>query len=112
MLTLLLHFCIVAGAMLLVSYFMRGIDVDGVGSAFIAALVLGLANLVIKPILMFLTAPINWLTLGLFTFVINGLLLKLVAEFVDGFRVRDWLSAILGSIFISVLSSIMHAILL
>jgi putative membrane protein len=95
---------------------MRGIDVDNFGSAFIAALALGLANLLIKPILSIIVAPINWLTFGIFAFlfaiVINGFLLKLVAEFIDGFRVKDWLSAIIGSIVISFISSVLHTVLL
>ena len=87
MLVWLIHFCIVAVAVILAAYIIPGIKVKSFGTAFIAALVLGLVNLIIKPILMFITAPINWLTFGLFAFVISGLLLKLVAELVDGFEV-------------------------
>lgn len=112
MLTMLLHFCLVAVAMLLVSYVIPGIKVKSFGTAFIAALVLGLANMFIRPILRFLTAPINWLTLGLFSLVISGLILKLVAELVDGFEVKGWLDAILGALLISIASGIMTAILL
>ena len=112
MLTVVLHFIIVAVAMLLVAHFMKGIEVRDFGSALIAALLLGLVNAFIKPMLMFLTAPINWLTLGLFTFIINGVLLKLVAEFIEGLKVKDWISAIIGSILISLVSSIMHRILI
>jgi putative membrane protein len=112
MLVLLIHFCIVAVAMILASYIIPGIKVKSFGTAFIAALVLGLVNLLIKPILSFLTAPINWLTLGLFALVISGLLLKLVAELVDGFEVKGWLDAILGALLISIASGLMQAILL
>lgn len=112
MLTLLIHFCIVAVAMILAAYIIPGIRVKSFGTAFIAAIVLGLVNLLIKPILTFITAPINWLTLGLFAFVISGLLLKLVAELVDGLEVKGWLDAILGALLIGVASSIMKAILL
>ena len=112
MLVWIIHFCIVAVAVILAAYIIPGIKVKSFGTAFIAALVLGLVNLLLKPILMFITAPINWLTLGLFALVISGLLLKLVAELVDGFEVKGWLDAILGALLVSVASSIMHAILL
>ena len=112
MLTIILHFIIVAVAILLVAHFLPGITIRNFGSAFIAALVLGLVNALIGPILKFITAPINWLTFGLFAIVINGILLKIVAEIVDDFEVRDWLSAIIGSILISLASSIMHRILI
>lgn len=112
MLVWIIHFCIVAVAMILVSYIIPGITVKKFGSAFIAAIVLGLANLLIKPILMFIAAPINWLTFGLFAFVISGLLLKLVAELVEGFKVKGWLDAILGALLIGIVSGIMEKILL
>ena len=112
MLTILIHLCIVAAAMILVSYVMPGIEVRNFGSAFGAAVVLGLVNALLRPILLFLTFPINLLTLGLFTFVINGILLKLVSELIEGLKVKDWLSAILGSALISLISLILRRILL
>ena len=112
MLTMILQFCLVAIAMILVSYIIPGIKVKTFGSAFIAAIILGLANMLIRPILQFITAPINWLTLGLFSLVISGLILKLVAELVDGFEVKGWLDAILGALLISIASGVMTAILL
>jgi len=112
MLTMILQFCLVAIAMILVSYIIPGIKVKTFGSAFIAAIILGLANMLIRPILQFITAPINWLTLGLFSLVISGLILKLVAELVDGFEVKGWLDAILGALLISLTSGVMAAILL
>jgi putative membrane protein len=112
MLTILIKWCIVAVAMLAVSYLLKGVHVRSFGAAFIAAIILGLVNALIRPILMFLSAPINWLTLGLFTFVINGVLFKLVAELVDGLEVKDWISAIFGSVLISIVSTIMTRALL
>ena len=109
---MLLQFCLVAVAMLLVSYVMPGIKVKSFGTAFIAAIVLGLANMFIRPVLRFITAPINWLTLGLFSLILSGLILKLVAELVDGFEVRGWLDAILGALLISIASGILTAVLL
>lgn len=112
MLRIIIHFGLVAVAMLLASYVIPGIKVKNFGTAFLAAIVLGLVNLLIRPILAFLTAPINWLTLGLFSLVLSGILLKIVAELVDGFEVRGWFEAILGALFISISSAIMTAILL
>ena len=112
MFVMLLHFVIVAAAIILVSQVVKGIEVKNFGSAFLAALLLGVANALILPILMFLTAPINWMTFGLFALVVNGVLLKLVAEFLEGFKVRTWTAAILGALLISIVSSIMRAILL
>jgi len=112
MLVWLIHFCIVAVAMILVSYIVPGIKVKSFGTALIAALVLGLVNTTIGRIIMFLTGPLRWLTFGLLTLVINGLILKFTAEFVEDFEVKGWLDAILGALLISVTSSVMHAILL
>ena len=74
-------------ALLLVSNFIPGITVSSFYIALIVAVVLGLVNLVLKPILIILTLPITLLTLGLFTFVINALLFWFVSTFIDGFVV-------------------------
>ena len=112
MLVMVIRFCLVAVAMILVSYVMPGIKVKNFGSAFIAAIVLSLANILIRPILAFFTAPINWLTLGLFSLVISGVILKLVAELVEGFEVKGWLDAILGALLISITSGVLTAVLI
>ena len=72
-------------ALLLVAYYIPGISVDGFYTALVVALILGLLNLTIKPILVILTLPINILSLGLFTFVINAGLFWFVSTFIDGF---------------------------
>ena len=112
MLTTLIHFCLVAVSMLVVSHFLPGIKIKSFGTAFVAALVLGLINLLVAPILHWVTAPINWLTLGLFAFVVNGVLLKLVAALVDDFEVKGWLSAILGAFLITLISGLLQRLLL
>ncbi|HLC99586.1 MAG TPA: phage holin family protein [Patescibacteria group bacterium] len=91
-------------AVLLAAYIVPGIVVSGFYTALIVALVLGLVNLVIRPIVLLLTLPINILTLGLFTFVINGLLFWLVSTFIKGFEVRGFFAAILGSLVVSMVS--------
>lgn len=86
-----------------------GVEV-GVWSALGAAMVLGLVNVFIKPILLFLTLPINVLTLGLFTWIINALLILLVAVIVPGFRVRGFGWALAFSIVLTIIMAILKAI--
>ena len=98
MLTLLARWIVNAAALLLVAYLYPAVQVEGLGRALIAALVLGLVNAVIRPILVLLTLPVTVLTLGLFLFVINALLFWLVAEIVRGFTVTGFGAALVGSI--------------
>ena len=97
---------LVAFVLLLVAEFIPGIQVAGFYPAIIAAVVLGLLNLVVKPILIILTLPINILTLGLFTFVINASLFWFAATFIDGFAVSTFWHALLGSIIVSAASAV------
>ncbi len=89
----------------------RVIWVDGLFSAFKAALLLGIVNAIIRPILVFLTFPLTLLTLGLFLLVINGLMLWLVAALVKGFHVNGFWGAVFGSILISIVSWVLSRIL-
>jgi putative membrane protein len=98
-------------ALLGVSYLMRSVEVDTVGAALIAALLLGLANAVARPILILLTLPVTVLTLGLFIFVINGLLFLAVAHLVPGFHVAGLWSAILAAILFSIISFLISALI-
>ena len=91
---------------LLLSYILPGITVAGFVTALLVALVWGLLNAFIKPVLILLTLPINILTLGLFTFVINALLVMLVAAIVPGFRVANFWWALLFSIILSLVMSL------
>ena len=100
----LLFWLLYAGALLVVAYLVPGIHVDSFGSALIAALILGLVNAVLRPILVLLTLPVTLLTLGLFIFVINGLLFWFVGSILSGFRVDDFLSGFLGAIVYSVIA--------
>ena len=105
---LLIRLIINMVAILIISYlFPRVIKVDGFWAALIAALLLGIVNAIIRPILVLLTLPITILTLGLFLLVINGLMLWLVSVFVKGFQVNGFWGAVLGSILISVVSWIL-----
>lgn len=101
---LLARWLITALALLAAAYLVPGIEVSGFYIALIVALVLGLVNAVIRPVLLLLTLPINILTLGLFTLVINGLLFWFVASFIQGFSVSGFWSAVVGALVVSVLS--------
>lgn len=104
MLTLLARWIVNAAALLLVAYLYPGVQVQGFGPALVAALVLGLVNAVIRPILVILTLPVTLVTLGLFLFVINALLFWLVASVVHGFAVTGFGAALLGSILYSIIT--------
>jgi putative membrane protein len=88
------------------AYIIPGIHVASLYTAIIVAIVLGIINTIVRPVLFVLTLPINILTLGLFSFVLNGLLFWFVASFVKGFTVDTFLAALLGSLFVAICNSI------
>jgi putative membrane protein len=101
---LLIRWFVNALALMLVAYLYSGVAVTDITSALLAALVLGLVNALIRPVLIFLTLPATILTLGLFIFVINALLFWLVAEMVPGFKVAGFVAALIGSLMFSVIT--------
>jgi putative membrane protein len=101
---ILIRWLLLTISIILTSYLVDGIVVASFSSALFAALVLGILNALFRPILLIITLPINILTLGLFTFVINALLLKMVSGVVSGFHVHGFWSAIFGSLIISLVS--------
>lgn len=100
----LIRWFVTTMAILLASYLLPGVGAEGFGPAAMAALVLGLLNAFIRPIVLLLTLPINLLTLGLFTFVVNGGLLLVVGAVVQGFVVKGFGWAVLAALFISLVS--------
>lgn len=104
MVSLVARFLITLLAILLVARFVPGIEVSGLYIAFIVSVIWSLINITLKPVLFILTLPINLLTLGLFSFVINALLFWFVATFVEGFVVGGFLPALIGTIAISLIS--------
>ena len=93
-------------AVFLTAYLLDGVDVDGYGTALLVALLLSIANAVVKPILILLTIPITIITLGLFLLVINALMIMLVDYFVDDFIVHGFWWALLCSLILSLFNSI------
>lgn len=112
LLRLLIVWIVNALALLAVSYLMPSVQVTSFGAALAAALVLGLVNAFIRPVLVVLTLPVTLLTLGLFIFVINGLLFLGVANLLEGFYVAGFWAAIFGAILFSLVSWLLSALVL
>lgn len=109
---LLVTWLINAAALFALPYLMQSVRVESFTTALIAALVLGLVNVLIRPVLVLLTLPVTVLTLGLFIFVINGLLFLAVANFVGGFQVAGFWSAMGAAILYSLISWALSALIL
>jgi putative membrane protein len=106
---LLIRWLFLTVAILVAAHLLQGIEVKSFWSAFCAAAILGVLNAVFRPILIILTLPINVLTLGLFTFVINAVLIMMVSGVVGGFEVHGFWSALLGSLVISIVSWLLNS---
>ena len=106
---LLIRWLFLTVAILVAAHLIEGIEVKGFWSACLAAAILGVLNAFFRPILILLTLPINILTLGLFTFVINAILMMMVSGVVGGFEVYGFWSALLGSLVISVISWLLNS---
>ena len=98
------HLIVTAALLSVVGYMVSGIDVEDGTVAVIGALVLGFANAFIRPILVVLTLPITFLTLGLFVWVVNAFMLKLSAAFVPGLKVEGFWAAMVGSLLLGILN--------
>ena len=98
-------------ALLLAAHVVPGIRLDGLASALVAGLLLGLVNAIVRPILVVLTFPITLLTLGLFLLVLNALCLWLVSVFVSGFQVAGFWPAFWGALLVSIVSWILTALI-
>jgi putative membrane protein len=112
MLRLLVVWLINTVALIAVAYLMPSVTISSFGTALLAALVLGFLNAIIRPILVLLTLPVTVLTLGLFIFVINGLLFWAVSALVPGFHVAGFWSGVLGAIVFSLVSWLLSALVL
>jgi putative membrane protein len=110
-LRLIITWLLNAVALLVLPYVISSIHVASFGSALVAALVLGFINTLIRPILVLLTLPVTLLTLGLFIFVINGLLFWFVGSFISGFSVGGFWSGVFGAIVYSIISWILSSLI-
>jgi putative membrane protein len=111
MTNLLVTWLLSALSLLIVAYVVKGFDISGFGSALIAAVVIGLVNGTIGFFLKVVTFPLTLLTLGLFWWVINALMLKLAAAVVPGFKISGFLPALIGALVLSVVSLLLRAFL-
>jgi putative membrane protein len=105
---LLIRLVVSALTFLALAELVPGISVAGFGTALVLTILWGLLNITVKPIVLILTLPINLLTLGIFTFIINGFFLWLLGGIVKGFEVSGFWTAVLGALVLSIISSLVH----
>jgi putative membrane protein len=108
MLIILTRWLIITVAILVASAILPGIHVESLLTAIVAAAILGVINTFLRPVLLILTLPLTILTLGVFAFILNALMLLLVAYFVPGFEIEGFLWAFLGSLIISIVNWIVN----
>ena len=108
---LIIKWLLSAAALLLVAYLYSGVQVTSFTAALVAAFVIGLFNIVLRPVLVVLTLPVTLVTLGLFLFVINALMFWAAASLLDGLQVRDFTAALVGSLIYSVLGIVIESAL-
>ncbi len=106
---LLIRWLILTAAIIIASYLLDGIHISGFFSAFLAAAILGVLNALFRPVLIILTLPINILTFGLFTFIINALMLKMASSVIPGFEVQGFWTAVFGALIISFVSWLLNS---
>jgi putative membrane protein len=111
MIEFLAHLVISAAMLLVVANVVSGVQIDSWGSAIVGALVLGIVNAVIRPVLVFFTLPLTILTLGLFLFVVNALVLQLVGAIAPGIKIAGFGPALLGSLLLTILNIGVNAML-
>jgi putative membrane protein len=111
LLKLLIRIVVIAGALLLIDRLVPGVAITGFYTALVVSILWGVMTVTIRPLLLLLTLPINLLTLGLFTFILNALLFWLLSTFVAGFSVAGFIPALEGSVLLTLVSWVLHAVL-
>lgn len=101
---ILIHLFITAALLLLVAHWVSGVEVDNWGAALLAAIVLGLANAFVRPVMVLLTLPLTILTFGIFLFVVNAFMLWLAGALTPGVRVEGFGAALVGSLLLTILN--------
>ena len=109
---LILKWIVSAIALMITAYFLPGFKVNSFFAALFTAFVIGCANVTIKPFLLILTLPLNILPLGLFTFIVDGIVLRLCAVFAPGFSIKSWGSAFLGAVILAIVNTALHILLI
>ena len=108
---LILNWLLSAAALLFVAYVYSGVEVKSFTAALIAAFIIGLLNTVVRPLLVILTLPVTVITLGLFLFIINALMFWAAASLLDGFQVRNFTAALIGSLIYSAIGLVISSAL-
>lgn len=108
--TLVVNWLVNAAALYITAWLLPGIAIEGTVSLLLAALVIGLVNALIRPVLLIVTLPITIVTLGLFYFVLNGLLLWLAAALTPGFALAGFLTAVVGALVLSIVATLLHLV--
>jgi putative membrane protein len=106
------HWIVSGIALALTAALLPGFRLSGFTTALFASLVIGVANIYLRPVLIFLTFPLTILTLGFFILVVDALILRLCAAFLKGFEITNWISAILGGVILAITSSFLHWMLI
>lgn len=104
MISLLLVWVLSAAGIFFTSRLVKGFEVKSFGSAMFASLVVGFLNMILRPLLLLLTLPVNILTLGLFTFVVNAMVLRLAAGMLQNFNIKGWGPAIIGAVILALIN--------
>ena len=102
------RFLVNALALAVTAWIVKGIQINGVLSLFFAAMVLGVLNAFVRPVFLVFTLPLNILTMGFFTLVINGLMIMMASKVVRGFLITDFWSALVGAIFLAIISFLVN----
>jgi len=110
MISIIARWVLNALALYIVARILPGIHLSDFGSALVAVVIIGLVNVLIKPILFLLTLPVTFITFGLFAFVLNALMLMLASSLTPGFKIDGFGTALLGSILLSLVTTILHSL--
>lgn len=105
---LLMHWIVSGAALAVTAAITPGFRIRGFGAALFAALLIGGANIVLRPVFVFLTLPLTILTLGFFLFVVDAIILRICAAFMKDFEISGWISAIIGAVILAITSSVLH----
>lgn len=110
MISLLLVWILSAAGIFFTSRLVKGFEVKSFGSAMFASLVVGFLNTILRPLLLILTLPVNILTLGLFTFVVNAIVLRMAAGMLSNFNIKGWGPAIFGAFVLALINIVIFSI--
>ena len=105
---MILRFFAIVAVLLSLPYILPGIKIEGLYTAIIITILWSLANVTVKPVLLFITLPIQFLTLGLASFLVNGFIFWFLATFIKGFEVSGFLTATLGALVLSLTNALLH----